>query len=100
MLTITNIELIRGKHFGDREMRVWTVDDIIVSNEHYHFLVSTKTGSPLSSVGWFRLDRNHDKVGSYMLVKGEGTKSNSMQWLKIDDIKDMWDLSAKFSSLI
>ena len=100
MLTITNINKIKGKHFGDKNMRVWQVDNVLVFDEHYHFLVSTKAGSGLSSVAWFRLDRTSDRVGSHMLVKGEGTKSNSMAWLNINDINNMWHLCTKFSELI
>ena len=95
MLNITNIESIIGKHFGDREMRVWHVYDVMIGSYYYHFYVENNMDK-----AWFRLDRNPDRVGSYMLLKGTDTKGNSMTWIKIDDINALWNLCTKFSELI
>ena len=65
MLNITNIDSIKGKHFGDREMRVWHVYDVMIGSYYYHFYVENNMDK-----AWFRLDRNPDRVGSYMLLKG------------------------------
>ena len=58
MLNITNIDSIKGRHFGDTDMRVWHVYDVKEDGTVYIFYAETNAmamGKP--NKVWFRLDR-------------------------------------------
>ena len=100
MLTIKNIENIKGKHFGDTDMRVWHVYDVKEEGTVYIFYAETNAmamGKP--NKVWFRLDREGDRSGSHILLRGTYGKGQNMQWINKADINNMHHLCSKFSAL-
>ena len=100
MLTITNIENIKGKHFGDGDMRVWHVYDVREEGTVYIFYAETNAMAlNQPNKVWFRLDREGDKSGSHILLRGTYGQGQNMQWINKDDINNMHHLCSKFSAL-
>ena len=100
MLTITNIESIKGRHFGDTDMRVWHVYDVKEDGTVYIFYAETNAmamGKP--NKAWFRLDREGDRSGSHILLRGTYGQGQNMKWISKDDIKSKVNLLTMFERL-
>lgn len=100
MLTIKNIESIKGKHFGDKDMRVWHVYDVREEGTVYIFYAETNAMILTQpNKVWFRLDRIGDISGSHILLRGTYGKGQNMKWISKDDIKTRMNLLSMFENL-
>ena len=100
MLTIKNIENIKGKHFGDTNMRVWHVYDVREEGTVYIFYAETNAMAlNQPNKVWFRLDREGDKSGSHILLRGTYGQGQNMKWISKDDIKSKVNLLTMFERL-